>query len=350
MRLQGFPSPASIRKVWLVGKRCFMRLSSPCLAAVRLTLALAVILLFSAPVLAQHSSTSSSASSGGGSSSSGGGGSSSGGGGSHSSSSGGSSSSGSSGGSHSSGGSSSHSSSSPSSSSHSSGGSVSHGSSGHSSSSAPGSSHSGVREPRSNAVHSVREPSTGMRARTEPAEKRNFFSFLRHPFRRPAPKPAPQTLLVTDLRRPICWRGHCPVCPAGQARVGGVCGGTVLVNNTRNFCSLGEAWNGNACLLQTNYAYDCSALRMSLQQQEQRMRAAEAAQQSACSAGPSQDCSDLTSTSQGEASRYRTLQDRYRMCQQRSFTVNLFGRRAGPRYSQGLLFDPLEFDFDLDFR
>jgi hypothetical protein len=312
-----------------------MRLSSPCLAALRLTLALAVILLFSSPVLAQHSSTSSSASSGGGSSSSGGGGS-------HSSSSGGSSSSGSSGGSHSSGGSSS--------SSHSSGGSVSHGSSGHSSSSASASSHSSVREPHSNSAHPVLEPNTGMRARTEPTAKRNFFSFLRHPFRRPAPKPAPQTLRVTDLRRPICWRGHCPVCPAGQARVGGVCGGTVAVNNTRNFCSQGEAWNGNACLLQTSYAYDCSALSMSLRQQEQRMQSAQAAQQSACSAGPSQDCSDLTSTSQGEASRYRTLQDRYRMCQQRSFNVNPFGRPAGSGYSQGLLFDPLELDFDLDFR
>jgi hypothetical protein len=320
-----------------------MRLSSPCIAAVLFTLALAVILLFSSPVLAQHSSGGSSASSGGGSSSSGGGGS-------HSSSSGGSSSSGSSGGSHSSGGSSSHSSSSPSSSSHSSGGPISHGSSGHSSNSAPASSHSSVREPHSNSAHPVREPNTGMRARTEPAEKRNLFSFLRHPFRRPEPKQGPKAQPVADLRRPICWRGHCPVCPVGQTRVGGACGGTVAVNNTRNFCPLGEAWNGNACLLQTSYAYDCSALRISLQQQEQRMQSAQAAQQSACSAGPSQDCSDLTSTSQGEASRYRTLQDRYRMCQQRSFTGNPFGRAAGPSYSQGLLFDPLEFELDSDFR
>jgi hypothetical protein len=312
-----------------------MRLSSPCLAAARFTLALAVILLFSSPVLAQHSSGGSSAGSGGGSSGSGGGGS-------HSSSSGGSGYSGSSGGSHSSGGSSS--------SSHSSGGSVSHGSSGHGSGSAPGSSHSGAREPRSNAVRSVREQNAGMRGRTGPTEKRNFFSFLRHPFRKPEPKPARQTLLVTDVKHPICWRGHCPVCPTGQARVGGVCGGTGVVNNTRNYCVLGAAWSGNACLLQTNSPYDCSSLRRSLQQQEQRMQSAQAAQQSACSAGPSQDCSDLTSTSQGEASRYRTLLDQYRMCQQRSFNVNPFGRPAGSRYSQGLLFDPLEFDSDWDFR
>jgi hypothetical protein len=301
-----------------------MRLSSPCLAAARFTLALAVILLFSSPVVAQHSSGGSSASSGGGSSSSGGGGS-------HSSSSGVSSYSGSSGGSHSSGGS------------------VSHGSSGHSSSSATASSHSGVRE-RSNAVRSIREPNSGLRARTEPSEKRNLFSFLRHPFRKPAPKPAPQTLLVTDVKHPICWHGHCPVCPTGQARVGGVCGGTGVVNNARNYCSLGEAWSGNACLLQTNSPYDCSALRMSLRQQEQRMQSAQAAQQSACSAGTSQDCSDLTSTSQGEATRYRTLLNQYRMCQQRSYNGNPFGRPVGSRYSQGLLFDPLEFDLDWDFR
>ena len=80
------------------------------------------------------------------------------------------------------------------------------------------------------------------------------------------------------------------------------------------------------------------------------MQAAQAAQQSACSAGPSQDCADLTSTSQSEASRYRTLLDRYRMCQQRSFNVNPFGRAAGSSYSQGRLFDPLEFDLDWDLR
>lgn len=316
-----------------------MRLSSPCLAALRFTLALAVTVVFSSPVLAQHSSTSSSSSSGGGSSSSGGGGS-------HSSSSGGSSSSGSSGGSHSSGASSS----SSHASSHSSGGSVSHGSSGHSSSAAPASSHPSVREPRSNSVHSVREPNTGMRARTEPAEKKGFFSFLRHPFHRPARKPVAPTPVVTDLKRPICWRGHCPVCRAGQTRVGGGCGGTAVATNTRNFCPLGEAWNGNACLLQTSFPYDCSALRRSLQQQEQRMQAAQAAQQSACSAGPSQDCSDLTSTSQSEASRYQTLRDRYRMCQQRSFNVNPFGRTTNSVYSPGLLFDPFEFELDSDFR
>ena len=123
-----------------------------------------------------------------------------------------------------------------------------------------------------------------------------------------------------------------------------------MVNNARNYCSLGEAWSGNACLQQTTSPYDCSALRRSLQQQEQQMQSAQAEQQSACSVGPSQDCSDLTSTSQSEASRYRALQDRYRMCQQRSFNGNPFGRPASSRYSQGLLFDPVEFDLDWDFR
>jgi hypothetical protein len=38
------------------------------------------------------------------------------------------------------------------------------------------------------------------------------------------------------------------------------------------------------------------------------------------------------------------------MCQQRSFTVNPFGRPASSGYSQGQLYDPLELEFDLDYR
>ena len=323
-----------------------MRLSSLWLAAVRFTLALAVILLFSSSTLAQHSTT------GVGGGSSGGGSSSSGGGGSHSSSSGGSSSSGShsggssgnSGSSHSSGGSVSHSSGA-----HSSGGSVSHGSSGHSSSSAAASFHSGVRESHSNAVHSIREPNAGLRGKTEPSEKRSFFSFLRHPFRRPVPKPEPPTKPVADLRRRICLTGPCAVCPTGQAHVGGGCVGTVVAKHTNNFCSRWDIWSGGACLLQTRFLDDCSGLRMAMEQQARRMQAAEAAQQSAFSTGSRQDCSDLTSTWQSEASLYRTLQDRYRLCQQRSLSVYPFSSFGGLSYSPGLLFDPLGMDLDYQY-
>jgi hypothetical protein len=319
-----------------------MRLSSLCLAA-RFILAISVIFLLSPAMLAQHSSGGGGSS--GGSSSSGGGG----GGGSHSGgSSGGSSSSGSSGGGHSSGGSASPSSSSPSSNSHSAGGSGSHGSSGHSSSAAPAPSHATVNNAHSNNMHSVREPNAGMHARTETPEKRTFFSFLRHPFRKPEPKPEPTTKPVADLRRPICLRGRCAACPTGQARVGGVCGGRVVSNNTRTFCQLGLIWNGNACVQQTRFPDDCSAQRIAMERQARSRRDAEAAQRRACAAGLGQECSDMTSAAQSEADLYRTLQDQYRTCQQRSLRTNPFGHPAGVSSSHGRSFDP--FEFDLDYR
>jgi len=323
-----------------------MRLSSPCLTAVQFPLALAVILLFSSPAWTQHSAGTSSSSSGGSSPSSSGGSS-------HSGSSGGSSSAGSSGG-HSSGGSASSGSSSHSSSSHSSGGSASpgsnaRGSSAHGSNSVTSSSHTGVVEPGSNAVHPIRQPNTGERTKAEPAQKKGFFSFLRRPIRRPAPAPTPTpvpTKPVADLRRPICLTGSCLACPAGQARTGGRCTGPVFDNNSRNVCPFGQAWNGGACQWQNRYLDDCAGLRFALQQQARRMQAAESEQQSACSTGRSQECSDLTSTAQSEASLYRSLQDRYRMCQQRSPAAYSFGGYGRWNYSSGLLFDGLEMDLD----
>ncbi len=292
-----------------------------CPAAAHFALALAMVLLFSSNTVAQHSS-------GGGGST--GGSSSSGGGGSHGGGSGGSSSSGGSGG-------------------HSSGGSSSHGSSGHSSStgstssrvgaSHPSSSHSGVLDSHSGATHSMREPNAGMRGKSG-TEKRGFFSILRHPFRKPQPKPEPR--LTADLRRPICFRGPCPICPTGLARGRVGCGGSVVY--AHRGCAAGEGWNGIACLEQNHSPYDCSAQRMAMEQQAQRMHAAEASQQSACSTGTKQECEELTSGSQNEATLYGTLQARYRSCQQRGLRVNPFGHSASAGYSQGLSFYPLEFD------
>jgi len=298
-RNQGFPTLGS------VGKRCFMRLSSLWVAAV---------LLVCSATFAQHSS-------GGGSS----GGSS--GGGSHSTSSGGSSSS------------------SSSASSHSSGGSVSHGSSVHGSNSGSASSTSPTRESHSSTERSIREQNAGAQSKTVHSEKKSFFSFLRHPFRKPEPKPDPKAKLVADRRRPICVHGRCLVCPAGQAYAGGGCVGRVA-NHRNNFCSASELWSGGACLLQTRFLDDCSGLRMAMERQAQRMQAAESAQQSACTTNSRQGCSDLTSTAQSEANLYRALQDRYRLCQQRALPVNPFGRAAVWSYSHGLLFDPLSFDLD----
>jgi len=299
------------------------------LAAAHFILALAVILLFSSNTVAQHSGGggSSGGSSGGGSSSSGGG--SHGGG-----SSGGSSSAGSSG-SHSSGGSSSHGSS---------GSSGGHSSNSGSYSSHSGSSHSGPsHSSHSSGAHPVREPNVGMRGKTW-TEKRGLFSILRHPFRKPQPEPEPKARLTAELRRPICFHGPCKVCPTGLARGGG-CEGSVVTAYAHDSCAAGRTWNGNACL-QNHFPYDCNAERVAMEQQAQRMHAAEQEQQRACSTGSGQACSDRTSASQNETSVYRTLQAQYRTCQQRSLGVNPFGHSAGAGYSQGLSFDPLEFDLD----
>jgi len=163
------------------------------------------------------------------------------------------------------------------------------------------------------------------------------------------PSLSPPTKPVADLRRrPICLRGPCAACPTGQARVGGVCGGTVVSNNTRTFCQLGLIWNGNACVQQTRFPDDCRAQRIAMERQARSRREAEAAQQRACTAGPGQECSDLTSAAQSEADLYRTLQDQYRTCQERSLSTNPFGHPTRVSSSHGLLFDP--FQFDLDYR
>jgi hypothetical protein len=287
-----------------------MRLSS---------LFVAAFLLFSTITFAQHSSGGGGGGNSGGSSGSG----------SHGDSSGGSSYSSSSGGSHSSGGSGS------SSSAHSSSGSAPHGSSAHSSIASPASSHSNVSTSQSNRAHPVHEPNTNVRTRTETTEKRGFFSLLRHPFRKPEPKPEPKKV-VADLRRPVCFKGPCPVCPVGQARVGGGCTGTVTVDHTRSYCSSGEVWSGGACLQHTRFLDDCAGLRMTMLQQMQRMQSAESVRQSACAAGPTQSCTDLTNASQSESGLYRTLQERYRMClQQRPMTAYPFGNFAFRGYWAG---------------
>lgn len=247
-------------------------------------LAFAVVLLSSSIVFAQHSS-------GGGSS---GGSSSSGGGGSHSSFSGASSSAVASGGSHSAG-------------------STAHVSSTHGTN-APVSSH--LKASGSSATAGQSSTRTAQ-ARTAPAERRSFFSFLRHPFHRTQPKAA------ADLRRPVCFRGPCPVCPAGQVNARGVCG--VAFNFRRNdYCSNREIWSGGACLEQIQFLNDCNALRTAMQQEEQRRRTAQLAQQVACSMGSAQDCSESMTASRSEENLYRALQTRYRRCQQQFVTTGPF--------------------------
>ena len=279
-------------------------------------LSLSAVLLCSSPMLAQHSSA------GGGGSSSGSSSSASSGGGSH-------------------GGSSSFSGNSASS--HvSSGGTFSHGSSSHSSNSVSGSAapNSGVRGSQLHTSQSFREPNRGLQVKTTQPEKRTFFSFLRHPFRKPEPKPA------VYLPRPICFRHPCPVCSAGQVRGRGSCGGAV-VNNTDNFCPRWQVWSGGACLLQTRFLDDCTGLRLALDQQARRMQDGESAQQRACTTGLTQECSDLTGKAQSESNLYGSWQERYRQCQLRSYNAFPYGAYGYRGRWPGWLLDPSDFGADL---
>jgi hypothetical protein len=310
-----------------------MRLSGVCLAALRISLAVAVILLFSPTTFAQHS-----AGGGGGSSAGGGGGGSHGGG-----SSGGSSSSGSSGGGHSSAGSSS-----AGSGTHGSNGTAGtgHGSAGHGSGGASAPSRSSAGKTPFNDTRSNHGLNIGTRFQTEPPAKRTFISILRHPFRR-EPKQEPK--LVASPRPPLlCSRGHCPLCSGGLARVGGVCGtsSAVFRNRTgRQQCQSSPFTNNTSCVTENRIPYDCSAQRIAMQQQARRMRESQAAEQSACAGGAEQDCSAMTSTALSEASLYRTMRDRYRSCLQGAFSINPFGHSSGSGVSV-LMFDPMGLELD----
>lgn len=313
----------------------------------RTTLAVAVVLMYSSVMLAQHSAG------GGGSSSGGGGGHSSGGssvgssgGGSHSSSGG--SSSGSSGG-HS-GGSASHNSASSSGHGASSHGGSAHGSSSNSSGSrelnsfTPRSStrvsstseRSEIRRPEAEALRNIHGFNVGTRSlEPEKSEKRSFWSALRHPFRKPEPRP------VLDLRRRICFGGPCHPCPVGVGSKGGC--STGLVTHPASYfnpCSGWEMWRGSSCVANTHFLGDCSGLRMAYERQLQRLQAGDTELRQACAAGVSLQCDELSAKWQSQSSLVRALQQRYLQCQQRSVAYPYAGFTFGS-YLAGPRFDPL---------
>lgn len=289
-------------------------------------LVVATLFFLSSLALAQHSSSSSGSSGGGGS---------------HNNSSGGSPSSGSS------GGGSQSSSSSSSSGGHSSGGggSVSHGSSSHGSSARGSSSTSGsavspahgLRSTEAKTQRSIREANSGLREPSARPEKRGFFSFLRHPFRKPEPKP------VADLRKPVCLRGPCQICPNGQAKTGGCGVGTVVPQRIHHGCSGYAVWSGSPCVLQTHYLDGCSGLRTMLERQAQQMQAADSIRQSACTAGASAECSEASASWQSEQNLHQSLQQRYQQCRlQGGYSARLRG--FGPANGSPNLFDSLRFE------
>jgi hypothetical protein len=260
-------------------------------------LAVSLLLVFSQSVLAQHSS---------------------GGGGGFSAASAGSSAGSSGGGSHSSG------SSGGSSGGHSSSGSASHGSSSHGSSGGGKAASSTVHAPHSNATRTTQGPKRGEPVTTESERsgKRSFFSFFRHPFRKPQPRP------VSDFRPKACFGHLCRVCPAGASTAGGACPG-ISVAPVASRCSSWGVWSGNSCLRQTPFLQDCSAQRMALQRQQQRVQASELTRQNACAAGSSQECSERTSEAQSEANLHRVLQEELRRCEQGLTARPYGGARSG---------------------
>lgn len=325
------------------------------------------VLLTSSILFAQHST-------GGGSSSSASSGSSSGGG-SHSSSTGGSSySGGSSSGGHSSSGGSSHSTGG----SHSSGGGHSSGgthasSSGHVSGGASvssgtglhgkgergttlvSSSHNGIESSSSKMTRPIREPKPGTSERVAGPQKHGFFSFLRHPFRKPRPEKVVEAKPPSFLPRPICPKGRCaPPCPV---RGGGACTtpvippcGTGLAWNTaacgygrRYHCALGQVWNGTSCVNDTQFLDRCIGLRMALESQAQRVQNAEAERRRACANGPGAECSEASGSWQSEESLRQNLLRRYQQC--RSGAIPMYSAQHGP-HDPTLWFDSLRFNAD----
>jgi hypothetical protein len=292
-------------------------------------LLIAAILLFSYSLMAQHSGGSSSGGSSGGSSAG------SSGGGSHSSSSSGGGYSGGGGG-HVSG------ESSTSSGGHSSSGAPSHESGSHNSSRGTNSalaSHSGERNFISTETRQNRLLNPNSQLRTAQPEKRTFFSFLRHPFRKPLTKSA------VYLPRPICPKGHCDFCPPGVLRMGSACVGGTVPLYQNNYCFQGHGWIGGSCLAHNTFLADCSAVRLAMERQAQRMQTAESIRQSACLSGGSAACSTADQDWQSEQSLYRTWADRYRRCRSSAFAYRFTGL-GYPGSGRGASFDPLRLDLD----
>ena len=88
-------------------------------------------------------------------------------------------------------------------------------------------------------------------------EKKNFASFLKHPFKKPKP--------VADNKRPPCRKEPCPVCPPGSSRHGGACG-PVFVSNVYG---AGQLWNGFTC--GQAWLEDCRTLAHELAAERQQM-------------------------------------------------------------------------------
>jgi hypothetical protein len=148
--------------------------------------------------------------------------------------------------------------------------------------------------------------SQSLAAKTQ--EKRGFFSFLRHPFKKPQPKLEP----VADLHHRICFQGPCLSCPQGEIYAGGGCVRAYVstpVAHTNNVCR-----TLHNCLMQSQFD-DCEWARRALQMQAQRLEEERAARDANCTAGPlSQECSDAALSFRNEDSLMQAYQRAYLRC------------------------------------
>lgn len=223
-------------------------------------------------------------------------------------------------------------------SSYSGGGSSSGGSATHSARSGSSASHSSHQPSGSNAAPAIREPGVA-RVPAQP-EKRAFFSFLRHPFRKPQPK------TEADLQRGICAKkGSCPICPAGQtAGKNGAC----VVSPQLLLCRPGEYWNAGGCGVLVNFLANCSLdPDEELMAARKNMEAAKRGMEAVCSQNPAgHECSEENVLYQAAVDLHRQRQESHirahEECQRSWSFFSPFGLYYGPLFSPlGLYSDPL---------
>jgi hypothetical protein len=198
----------------------------------------------------------------------------------------------------------------------------------------------GTEPSRSDAARTIRAPVAKgehgeekelSAAKTTQPEKRGFFSFLRHPFRKPEPKPKPKPKpephpeprpAEPDLRV-ICKREPCVVCPPGRSagRNGGCPTSTVQPYIASTQCPPNEFWNGGACAArphcQPGEFWDgascvntaqCATFSSRADLLTAEARGINADVQAACSKDPSgQECARFTQNHDGAVQRYRML-------------------------------------------
>ncbi len=198
--------------------------------------------------------------------------------------------------------------------------------------------HSSHQPSGSNAAPAIREPGVA-RVPSQP-EKRAFFSFLRHPFKKPQPK------TEADLQRRICAKkGPCPVCPVGQtAGKNGAC----VPSTQALLCRTGEYWNNGGCVGFVTFLANCSLdPNGELMAARKRMEAAKRSMEALCSQDPAgHECSEENVFYQSAVDLYRQRQEShvraYEECPPSWFFFSPFGLYSGSLILPvGLYFDPL---------